>query len=235
MLDYSGRIANGTWTGYVAGARNTGSALVLSGQAKSEFKDPIMYSYHPAVSSKHSEMKTSGSIQDDESTSLFYHLFPSWLVEDDEKNGLNTKYISQIVASYFDTVHAQITSINQFKDPTYSTGSLAANTLSNDILREKGFVMPNMFIDADVIETFRGKDRNEIYERDIEKVKNIIYQNIYNNINFIYKSKGTEKSYRNLFRCIGFDTELVKVNMYCDNSTLLVEDGMNQNLLSSRL
>lgn len=224
VLDYSGRIANGAWTGYVAGARNTGSAMVLSGKARSEFKDPIMYSYHPTVSSKHAEMKTSGSIQDDESTSMFYHLFPSWLVEDDEMNGLNTKYISQIVASYFDTVHAQIASMNSVKDPTYSTGSLSANTLANDVLREKGFVMPNMFVDANVVETFRGKDKNEIYERDIERVKDVIYQNIYNNVELLYKSKGTEKAYRNLFRCMGFDTELVKVNMYSDNSTLLVED-----------
>ena len=30
VLDYSGRIANGTWTGYNVGARNTGSAFVSS-------------------------------------------------------------------------------------------------------------------------------------------------------------------------------------------------------------
>ena len=33
VLDYSGRISNGAWTGYVSTSRNTGSAMVLAGAA----------------------------------------------------------------------------------------------------------------------------------------------------------------------------------------------------------
>ena len=45
-LDYSGRVSNGTWTGYQTGARSNGSAIVLSNNAK-EYKDPTIYSSHP--------------------------------------------------------------------------------------------------------------------------------------------------------------------------------------------
>ena len=224
VLDYSGRIANGTWTGYTSGARSTGSAMVISGIAKREFRDPIMYSYHPDVTAQHALYKATGSMQDYSNTSLFYNLLPSWICEQDKQQGEDLKYLSQILASYFDTAFAQISSMLKIRDKTYKTGSLGPNAIVNDVLRDRGLVMPNMFMDASLIEKFRSKDRNEIYEGDIQKVKNVIYQNIYNNLNYILKTKGTEKSYRNLFRCAGFDTELVKVNMYCDNSTLLVED-----------
>ena len=47
----------------------------------------------------------------------------------------------------------------------------------------------------------------------IEKIKNIIYQNIYNNLAYIQKSKGTFKSLRNFLRCFGIDEELIKLNI----------------------
>ena len=48
-------------------------------------------------------------------------------------------------------------------------------------------------------------------------LKNLIYLNIYNNLIGIYKSKGTEKSFRNLIRCFGIDDELVKIRLYTNN------------------
>ena len=42
VLDYSGRVSNGTWTGYSTTSRNTGSAIVISQAAIKEFKDPII-------------------------------------------------------------------------------------------------------------------------------------------------------------------------------------------------
>ena len=50
--------------------------------------------------------------------------------------------------------------------------------------------------------------------KDINEVKNLIYTNIYNNLEHIYKSKGTEKSVRNLLRSFGVDDELVGKHLY---------------------
>ena len=53
----------------------------------------------------------------------------------------------------------------------------------------------------------------------------MIYQNIYNNLVYIYKTKGTEKSFENLIRCFGVDDELIKLNLYADNVTYKLEDN----------
>ncbi len=225
VLDYSGRLSNGEWVGYTAGVRDTGSAMVLSGKVTSEFKDPIIYSSHPTVSSSLATYKASGSVDDYENTSLLYHLLPSWIAETDTENGKNVKYLTQIMASYFDTLNAQINGVTQFKEKRYYSGSIKPNTYSREVLRGQGFVVPDLFVDAEIVEEFRAKDVNEVYTRDIQEVKNLIYQNIYNNLNYIYKSKGTEKSFRNLFRCFGVDSELLKLNLYSDDSTYLYKDN----------
>ena len=49
VLDYSGRISNGTFVGYNSSTRNVSSAMVDSGLVTSEFKDPILYTSHPTV------------------------------------------------------------------------------------------------------------------------------------------------------------------------------------------
>ena len=224
-LDYSGRISNGVWTGYTASARSVDSGLVLSGFVDKEFKDPIIYSSHPTVSSSLATYKASGSVQDYENTSLLYHLMPSWITEEDYENGQNLRHLTQIMASYFDTLYAQVSGLTSFKEKRYYSGSLKANTYSKEVLRGAGFVVPNLFVEAKLIEEFRNKDDNEIYDNDIQEIKNLIYQNIYNNLNYIYSSKGTEKSFRNFFRCFGVDSELIKLNLYSDNSTYLFRDN----------
>ena len=224
ILDYSGRISNGIMVGYLSSARSTESAIETITNVE-EYKDPIIYSSHPTVSSSLAEYKLSGSILDYENTSLLYNLFPSWIVEEDYENGQNLRYLTQIMASYFDTLNAQISGITEFKNKRYFSGSAKPNTYAREILRGQGFVIPEIFIEADILEEIRGKDDNETYDRDIQKVKNLIYQNIYNNLNYIYKSKGTEKSFRNLFRCFGVDSELLKLNLYSDDSTYLYKDN----------
>ena len=224
VLDYSGRISNGVFAGYTGSARSTISAMETLTNVE-EPKDPIIYSSHPTVSSSLATYKTTGSIQDYENTSLLYNLFPSWIVEEDAENGKNLKYLTQIMASYFDTLNAQINGVTEFKAKRYFSGSLKPNTYAREVLRGQGFVIPELFIEADILEEMRGKDNNETYDEDIQKIKNLIYNNIYNNLNYIYKSKGTEKSFRNFFRCFGADSELIKLNLYSDNSTYLYKDN----------
>ena len=224
MLDYSGRISNGIMSGYLASARSTESALETLTNVE-EYKDPIIYSSHPLVASTMATYKTTGSVMDYENTSLLYHLFPSWMAEEDYENGMHLRNLTQIMASYFDTLNAQINGVTEFKAKRYFSGSMKPNTFSREILRGQGFVIPELFIEADILEEIRGKDNNETYDRDIQEVKNLIYQNIYNNLNYIYKSKGTEKSFRNLFRCFGVDSELLRLNLYADDSTYLYRDN----------
>ena len=94
VLDYSGRLVNGSWTGYSAGARSTDSAFVESGLVASEEKDPIIYSAHPDVSSLKTTLMASGAEYDRENPGLLYNKVPQWIRDEDPSTGFSTKYLS---------------------------------------------------------------------------------------------------------------------------------------------
>lgn len=100
-------------------------------------------------------------------------------------------------------------------------------------------VVPNLFSDANIVESFGSRDLNKVqFEEKLTDLKNQIYTNIYNNLEDIYKHKGTEGSIRNMLRCFGVDDELVKLNIYTDRGTHYFSDAfkhsaVNKNMLTS--
>lgn len=234
VLDYSGRIANGSWTGYSSGARSTDSAFTESGLVSSEVADPIIYSTHPNVASILSEMQTSGSDWDQENGNMLYNTIPQWMREEDEANS-NVKYLFQIISNYFDTLHAQITEIPKLKEKKYIESDKKPLPFADRLLTEKGISVNNLFVDSKILERFGDRDKNQVvYEKDISEVKNLIYTNIYNNLEHIYKSKGSEKSVRNLLRCFGVDDELIKLNIYTDGGTHYFNDKTKRSSLNTK-
>ena len=226
VLDYSGRIANGVWTGYTSSARSTNSAMVESGYARSEFKDPIIYSYHPDVVSTLATLTTTGSLQDNEGTSKLISLMPGWLQEEDADVYDNQiKKFLQILASYFDNLNAQIGEVSSLRDEEYPQTDEEPYFFAKRLVESRGLVVPDFFTDGDLINYLLQKDDNEIFEQNISDVKNRIYHNIYNNLTFILKSKGTEKSFRNLLRCFGIDSEVVRLNLYADDGTYVIQEN----------
>ena len=57
---------------------------------------------------------------------------------------------------------------------------------------------------------------------------------IYNNLPVILKSKGTEKSFRNLIRCYGVDENLIKLNLYGNNTTHLIRNNFDSSIIRKR-
>jgi len=218
VLDYSGRYSNGTWTGYNANSRNTGSAIVSSSAATHEFLDPIIYVSHPKVQALKTELQLSGSTYDVDNNAAIYNSIPSWISEEDSEGTKNVKYLTQILGSYFDTLHLQIDNLNTLGEKRYVSGSFEKPIpFAEKLVSSTGIVAPNLFLDADVLEKLADRSEDRVYAMSLHDIKNTIYQNIYNNISYIYKSKGTEKAFRNLIRCFGIDDELVKSNMYASN------------------
>ena len=225
VLDYSGRIANGTWSGYSAGARSTDSAIELFDTTLTEDKDPIVYSSHPQVKSILEEMKMSGRTHDNENGNMLYNKIPAWLRDDDENNQNHLKYLTQIIASYLDKLNAQISQVKNNKFSEYYEGTIKPLTFAKRLVEEKGMNTSDILINSEVIEFFEKRnDEGTVYESDLFDIKNTIYQNIYNNLNYIFKSKGTESSLRNLLRCFGIDDELLKINRYTDGGTHYFSD-----------
>jgi len=218
VLDYSGRLTNGTWVGYTSNSRNTGSAIVLSSAAIKEFKDPIIYSNNPAVYRLTNQLQLSGSNYDVNNNASMYNSIPSWITEEDQAGAGQLKSLTQILSSYFDTLQLQIESLSTLGNIVYPSGSQKPLPFTDHLLESRGFVAPEIFLDADILQRLASRSETKVYEKKLVDIKNTIYQNIYNNLAYIFKSKGTEKSFRNLIRCFGIDDELIQLNMYADNT-----------------
>jgi hypothetical protein len=167
-------------------------------------------------------MELSGTIYDSNNNMSLFDLYPQWIQEED--NG-ELKKLTQIIAAYFDDLYAKIEYLPKLKEKKYFQDNQKALPFAKRLLEEKGMIVPDILVERSILEFFGQRDVNKVqFEKDIEEIKNKIYHNIYNNIEYIYKSKGTEKAYRNLLRCFGIDDEVVKLNLYTDNGTQYLVD-----------
>jgi len=227
ILDYSGRINNGTWVGYTSGHRLVGSAIVSSSMATAsyEFKDPILYKNHSDVSDYYNSSKEKGRYHDLHNNASIYHSLPAWIIDEDGENGEVLKKLTQIMASYFDTLQLQIQELPTLQNVAYPSGSYQKpHPFIRQALESKGFLTSEIFADADILAQFLDQSDKELFEEKLYNIKNQIYQNIYNSLSYVYKTKGTEKSFRNLIRCFGVDDEILKLNLYGNQVDYLIED-----------
>lgn len=237
VLDYSGRVSNGTWTGYTSGARSTDSAIVLAGAAPKEFKDPTIYSSHPDYVSVLASLRASGSVHDIGNNASLINSVPGWILDEDKKDG-NVAILTHIMASYYDNLYLHIQDLNSLKDVyahfqtkitnqddnTDTEGSVKPLPFADRLLTNAGFVAPELFADASVIEALAARSEDENYEMRIHNVKNQIYQNVYSSLINIYKEKGTNKAFRNVLHAFGIDEDVVKINFYGDNVDFEIKD-----------
>lgn len=226
-LDYSGRISNGQIHNYSIGTRLLTSAidesLLLD---EKELPDPIIYSNHPEVIRLLSDLQLKGKTYDNINNASFYHTMPEWILQEDEDHSLKIKELSQALSSYFDTLHLQIEALPELRNNEYQSLVGKAEKpyyFAKSLLRSSGFDVSDIFNEATILEEIASRGETELFDLKIQEVKNVIYQNIYNNITHIYKTKGTEKSFRNLLRCFGIDDELVKINLYADGVDYTLE------------
>lgn len=225
VLDYSGRISNGLINNYSIICRNTASAIDIYFNKSTEHKDPIIYSSNALVSNVLEEYTISGSIYDEENASSIYKSLPSWILEEAETKDLqDLSNLIQIISSYFDSLHIQIENLPNIKFTEYTKTSDKPKPFINQILSSYGFETTDLFNEATFIEEILSKNENKNFDDKLSNVKNFIYENIYNNLSHIYKSKGTEESLRNLIRCFGVDDELVKINLYANNTEYEIKD-----------
>jgi hypothetical protein len=230
VLDYSGRLSNGTWTGYDTYSRSTASAFVESGNRTSEYLDPIIYSTHPSVSSLRTDLLAKGENFDLNNNSAFVNLMPSWILAEADDKEDELKLISHIVASYMDKLSLQIESVPNLKNLTYTSSSVTPTAFARNMAQSLGLYMPEIFVDANVLEKFSNRTEDTFLESDLIETKNLIYLNIFNNLSNIYKSKGTEKSIKNILRCFNLDDRVLKLRTYSDNSRFFVEDKLVETL-----
>ena len=239
VLDYSGRISNGTFTGYTTNCRNTGSAIdQLSIESVSERGDPIIRTIHPSYISTKNSYELSGSTYDQNNNARLLNHLPNWIVEEEENNNNEIIALTQILSGYFDTLYNQLTAIKKLKYINYVSGSLTDSIDEfphNDRLIENfGLETPELFENADVLAQFFQRDEQIDFDQQLVDIKNTIYKNIYNNLNFILKSKGNEKAIRNFIRCLGVGEEVLAFNTYSDDTDFEITSSYNTTVSTKR-
>ncbi len=224
VLDYSGRVTNGTWYGYPGStARSTASAMILAGVTETEYLDPVVRANHPSITSLYTELIASGSEYDLSNNASLYYSMPSWIIEEDRpedgSQGGDLFNLTQIMAYQLDELYLGAQNLNTIKNKEYVSSSYERPLpFAEYQMANQGFVTPNIFENARLYEKILSVDQTNTFEQDIEEVKNNIYQNVYNNLVFIYKSKGTDKSFRNLIRNYGVGEDVVNVAVYPNNT-----------------
>ena len=233
VLDYSGRISNGLWVGFTGSnsARIATSAMVLSTAAEREYKDPVIYSSHPTVAALKKELMASGSVWDMQNNSAIINSLPAWTTEYNKRPNKHLQDMTQIMGSYLDKLQLQIQALGDTKalygqayEHNENSASVEPVFFSNALARGLGFPTPDLFNEASLMQDLANREEGYEFEEDLQKIKNLVYQNIYSAVHNIYKSKGTERSFRNLIRCFGVDEELIKINLYADNSVYTIRN-----------
>jgi len=237
VVDYSGRISNGVFVGYDTSLsmRSTDSAMVLSSASVSEEKDPLLFRENPNYDTALSPLLTSGSNYDVNNLTGLYNNVPQWIRDEDVTNDEQVKKLLQAIGSYFDTLHAQIEHIKNFREAKYISSANKTTDYAAKLLKASGFNVPSLFVDPDVLSAIIDQDEKRIFEDKLYNLKNKVYKNIYTNLIAILKSKGTENSFRNLFRCYGTDDELFKINLYADGVEYQIDDKTYDSVTRKRL
>ena len=244
VLDYGGRISNGNWVGYGSNSRSTNSAIVeatASGVTR-EYKDPIIRSMNPEVVVLKENLQKKGSYYDFNNNASIKSLIPSWIIEESDKNteyipsnDTNIEMISHIIGTYFDKLRLMIQSTPSLRYLNYASASYTPIPFAQHLPQSLGLFTPEIFVDAEVTEKFLNKTDTTLFEGDLTETKNLIYQNLYNNLTNIYKSKGTEKAIRNVLRCFNTDDKLLRLNVYSNNHVYELKNNLRQTLVNKKM
>ncbi|MAF25067.1 hypothetical protein CL634_05775, partial [bacterium] len=181
VLDYAGRVTNGAWEGYTVTSRNTGSAIVSSSVGSFEFEDPILYSSHRLVSNSLENRKSIGKLYDATSNSSLYGTLPQWITGDDQNKGSSAlRNLTQIMASYFDSLSLQIKTIPELKNKDYISGSDKPFPFVNRFIDSSGLLTSEVFTKASELEYLDSRNNKKAFIEKLDEIKSLIYQNIYN-------------------------------------------------------
>jgi hypothetical protein len=241
-LDSSGRKNDGLIKYYslYPGCRVANSAIDESGIVRDlEKADPIVagsISNSQVLLDAYNTKIQEGKDYDELNMHALYKKFPSWIIEEEETNGTkHLKSIIQIISSYFDDLYNKIGEIALYKHQKHVDSLDKVYPFYDKIISSAGFDLKELFTNLDIVEKVASRSDTDIYDENIGKVKNAILQNIYNNLAYILKSKGTEKSVKGFLRAYGISEELVRLNLYADKSAYQIADRSRETTINKKV
>ena len=124
------------------------------------------------------------------------------------------------MGAYFDKLYLQISALPGLRHEQFTSSSYKPLPFAQHLPQSLGLMTPEIFVESNVLERFKSRSESEIYENDLNETKNLIYQNLYNSLATIFKSKGTHRSIRNVLRCFNIDDNLIYFKTYSDNQNI---------------
>lgn len=215
VLDYSGRKNNGYWIGYVSGSRSSTGAM------DHEEMDPIQHTLNERVYSFITNKLATGSHYDINNNGAIVNNLPSFILDEDANQ--HYENLTQIIASMFDRLFLQIQSLTSLKDSSYFTSGSLSSDIMLKLINSNGLRLDSILTDYDIKESIQQKTDNFMYQNDIERIKEVIYKNIYNNMIYIFKSKGTDKAIKSVFRAFGVDDDVLKIKSYTKEGAIEID------------
>jgi hypothetical protein len=239
IVDSSGRKNDGITTNPGSYTfRSTESAFSACGFVQdTEQADVIVgsTSYSSRLLSFYNERIAAGLEYDQNNIHSLYRKFPSWVLETEEDNEVKQlKQLIQVVSVYFDDLYNKIGEISQYKHQKLTEDTEKIYPFYDKILTSTGFDVTELFSNLSGVEGVSSRDDLNLFDENTQKVKNQIYQNIYNNLAYILKSKGSEKSLKSLLRTYGVDENLVRINLYGDRSEYNVADKYKEKVIKKK-
>ena len=251
VLDFSGRVNNAIFEGYIPENRSLESAITLSNATtRTEQGDPIIIPTNNLVKSKKNLFAEKGRAYDRINHASLLRSLPQWVYDEDvfgaNKEDSEMGILVQAIANEFDQIKTLIDSILRIKstdtedffdatsnieygdtflfgcaddfDPD-EAGKRDNSQLSDFILSNLQMTVQKypMVLEADHTEHFYSESEKIKFSQETKQITNKVLKNVYNNIAHIYKTKGTEQSFRNMIRCFGVGEDLIRLNVYANN------------------
>jgi hypothetical protein len=246
-LDYSGFKNFGyifNYNDYVC--RVSGSAINSSSLVQDVERGDVIYVYSsgstPVLSASadylvpfYNEKVLSGTDYDVLNTNMLYKKFPSWMLEQEQEAGTqHLKKIIQIISVYFDDLYIKIKELASYKHLNISQDTQKLYPFYDKILTSTGFNVTDLFNNLTFLEKIASRTEVNIFDEDIAKIKNLIFQNIYSNLSYILKSKGTEKSLKSFLRSYGIGENLVRINLYPNGGDYTISDQYQETVVKKK-
>jgi hypothetical protein len=114
------------------------------------------------------------------------------------------------------------------------TDSIDEFPYNDRLIDNLGINTPELFENSDVLAQFLKRDEQINFDQQLIDVKNSIYKNVYNNLNFILKSKGNQKAVRNFIRCLGVSEDILALNVYGDQTDFELTSNYESSVTTKR-
>ena len=110
-----------------------------------------------------------GQRYDNENPASIYRSLPGWIAEEDESQSKHLKYLTQIIASFFDDMYIQMEALPRLKDINYPDDNLYEKSLpfANRLLDHRGLEPPELFAHASSLAKYLERDEKRLFEKKL--------------------------------------------------------------------